>query len=468
MEEVVAPLLHTKAFPPEAVRVTLFPTQTAAGALIPAVMLVPTVTVATAIAEQSRAFCKPMPGGAGLLIQRLLVVVTMATLGWLAITVGISGIARAGNPELALWWSPRDARALSNLADRILMEKQNPATLVRAVALSKTAIRADPTDVVAIRILGLAQPETKQAPYFAYANKLSKRDLFTQLWLIENEVSKGNARGALVHYDAALRTSEYAPAILFPILSSATADAELAPEIAKALAKKPDWAIPFLYEAVNSAPSPDRLVSIFETVKKSGTVLPAQLTGVLTARTLRDYRFDLLRRAYFVGGGRDAAIGHNVTNGDFGREPQNLPFDWAFTGDEKIFAGRIASDTDANQFRMIVQASDGVAGEAVRQLLLLKPGQHRLSAQAGNIPSLADARIIWRVTCADKQETPIGDILVNASGNIATNFAVPSKACDAQWLMLRLSSQTDRDDIDAWFDNVRITPLRSNEGSPVT
>ena len=403
-----------------------------------------------------------MPDDAGLLIRRLLVVIAVATLGWLAVTVGISGIARAGNPELAIWWSPNDSRALSNLADRILVEKQSPEVLARAAALSKTAIITDPTNAVAIRILGFAQPEPKQSPYFIYANRLSKRDLITQLWLIENEVGKGNARGALVHYDAALRTSEYAPSILYPILSSATADPELAPEIAKALAKKPDWAIPFLYEAVNSAPSPERLVSIFETVKKSGTVLPAQLTAVLTARTLRDYRFDLLRRAYFVGGGRDAAIGRGVSNGEFGREPQNLPFDWSFTADEKIFAGRSAADTNPNDYRLTVQASDGVAGEAVRQLLLLKPGQYRISAQAGNIPAATAARIIWRVACVDKQETPIGDIVVTTkTTSMAAKFSVPQTGCSAQWLTLRLSSQTDSKDIDAWFDNVRIAPLKA-------
>jgi hypothetical protein len=402
-----------------------------------------------------------MPQTAGLLIRRLLVVVAMLLLGWLAVKVGITGIARSSNPELALWLSPRDSRALSNLADRILVEKQTSATLQRAAALSKAAIATDPTNVVAIRTIGLVRPPAAQLPYFIYSNRLSKRDLATQLWLIENQIAKGNARGALAHYDAALRTSETAPTLLFPILSAASEDRELAPEIAKALAKRPDWAQPFLYELVNSAPSPDTLALIFEHVKKAGTPLPVPLTDNLTRRMMRDYRYDLVLRAYFVAGGSDAQIGRSITNPAFTREPASLPLDWAFTSDEKIFSGRLEREDRPSDFRMIAQASDGVAGEAVRQLLFLKPGRFRLTAQAGNVPSPRDARVAWRLMCADRDETRIDEMVLPQSGpGGAANymdFDVPTSRCSAQWLALRITSQTDGDGVDAWFDNVKIS-----------
>ena len=418
------------------------------------------MAMATAQIVKRRGSSEPMSLDAGTLTRRLLVVAAMLSLMWLAVTVGISGIARVGNPELALWWVPKDSRALSNLADRILIEKQTAATLKRAAELSRAAIKVDPTNVVAMRILGFAQPEAQQPVYFAYANKLSKRDLATQLWLIENQVGRGNAREALTHYDAALRTSEYAPALLFPILSAASEDRELAPEIAKALAKKPDWAEPFLYELVNSAPSADTLTMIFETVKKAGTVLPPALTDNLMRRILRDYRFDLMRRSYFVAGGKNANIGRSVNNGSFSVEPQFLPLDWAFTADEKIFAGRLSVDGAPNDYRMVVQVSDGVAGEAVRQLLLLAPGGYRLEAKSGNIPTARDARVVWRMMCADKADTKIGDMLLSQAGeadNITfMDFDVPKTGCSGQWITLRVTSQTDGDGVDAWIDNVSI------------
>ena len=42
---------------------------------------------------------------------------------------------------------------------------------------------------------------------FHFASSLSRRDVPTQLWLIEDAVRKNDIPGALSHYDAALRSS---------------------------------------------------------------------------------------------------------------------------------------------------------------------------------------------------------------------------------------------------------------------
>lgn len=387
-----------------------------------------------------------------------------ALLIWGAIVVGISGIARAGNPELALWASPTDSRALSNLADRLLIEKQSSANLARSQQLARAALLGDPTNVAALRLLGFAAPEKDQLAIFELSNRLSRRDLATQLWLIDYYVGREDAPRALAHYDSALRTSSIAPQLLFPVLAKASGDKVLAPQIAGVLAKRPSWAMPFLNDLLFSSPSPDTLLIIFKRVAHSGPKLPQTLTDGLTARMLRDYRFDLMRDAYGVAGGTDQSVGMRVTNGDFSADSALLPFDWAFTADANVFAGRVPSETVANNFRLSVQVAGGNSAEAARQLLMLPPGRYSLSSIAGLVPSPQQGQFIWQLTCATKAGTKFHEMMLPPAPNTGvaskSEFSVPGSNCPAQWLSLRVATRTDGEDLDAWVDNVAVTRLK--------
>ncbi len=397
-------------------------------------------------------------------IRRLLVMIVAALLIWGAVVVGISGIARAGNPELALWASPTDSRALSNLADRLLIEKQSLENLDRSKQLARAALLNDPTNVAALRLLGFAASQKDQFAIFELSNRLSRRDLATQLWLIDYHVGREDAASALAHYDAALRTSSVAPQLLFPVLAKASGDETLAPQIASILAKKPGWAMPFLNDLLFSSPSPDTLLTIFKRVGQSGTKMPQTLTDGLIARTLRDHRFDLTREAYTVAGGTDRSIGMSVKNGNFASDPAVLPFDWTFSSDQNIYAGRSPSETVANDLRMVVQVSGGHAGEAVRQLLLLSPGRYSLSSTAGSVPMPKQALLTWRLTCASKTGIRFHEMQlppsVDAGGASMSEFNVPNADCPAQWLSLQVTTQTDSEELVAWVDNVAVKRLK--------
>jgi hypothetical protein len=399
-----------------------------------------------------------------MLIQRLIVVIATVLLGWGAIMIGVSGIARLRNPELALWMSPTDSRALSNLADRLLIEKSLASGIGRSKQLARAALLNDPTNVAALRVLGFAAPKQDQLAIFQLSNRLSARDLATQLWLIEYYVGRDDAALALTHYDTALRTSSVAPQLLFPVLAKASADETLAPQIAALLAKRPPWALAFLSDLLASSPSDDTLLTIFRQVARSSPELPQVFTDGLTTRMLRDYRFDLVRDAYFVAGGTDKAIGKRVKNGNLSSDPTLLPFDWTFTADEKIDAGRSPNENVANDLRLVIQASEGTAGEAARQLLMLSPGRYALTSTAGSVPSQKQAQLAWHMTCATKTGAKFHEmtLLQSASAGLTSKseFSVPSLNCPAQWLSLRVTTQTDSDEFVAWVDNVTVMSVQ--------
>lgn len=399
----------------------------------------------------------------GIVIRRTLVLVFMVLLIWNAVVIGVSGMARAGNPEFALRISPTDSRALSNLADRLLIEPPTKDRWARANQLAQAALMNDPTNVSALRVLGFTAAQKDQLAIFAAANRLSRRDLATQLWLIDYHVGREDAARALSHYDAALRTSASASALLFPVLSAASGDQTLAADISKLLAKRPNWALPFLFELVNTSPSPDTLLAIFKHVDGSGTNLPPALASNLMRRMVRDYRFDLLPGAYAVAGGNDASVGTRVTNGGFSKEPDLLPFDWLFTSDENVYSGLQQSGATPDDYRLGVQATAGNAGRAARQLLLLAPGRYRLASKAGAVPVATQASLIWQINCATKAEDKIYEMPIPPAGDVGVmskgEFSIPSAGCPAQWLDLRATAQPDRDGLEAWVDNVAVTRL---------
>ncbi len=390
--------------------------------------------------------------------RRIVVAVASAVGIWLTASVGLAGLYRVYAPASALFFSGKDSRAKESLADAILRRDGPALGMARAASLAKEALVRDPTSAVALRILGFAAPEANQSVIFDMAARLSRRDLQTQLWLIEQAVSGDNVSAALVHHDIALRTSTVAQPLLFPVLSEATGERTLVPEITRMLARKPDWAMPFLFEAVNSAPSSANLVAIFAGLKAGGAKIDPALAQNLISRTVRDNRFDLTLKAYQIAGGKNGNAGLSVADGSFSGAQGVEPFSWSYNSEAGLYADRTA--VSGNDGRVVIRAEAGVSGTAIKQLLLLKPGSYQLTATAGDLSAEDRAKYQWTVSCA-KTEAVIGSFEIKPNGAKSArsldSFTVPATECPAQWLALNVNAEMDSDGTEPWIDDVTIT-----------
>ncbi len=384
------------------------------------------------------------------LLKPLAIVAGALLLAWLAVVTGIAGIARAGSPVTALRWAPHDARALETLADRSLTANPTRQQIADSVTLARRAIARDATRAGALRVIAFATPGQGQAAMFVQADKLSRRDLAAQLWLIDHAVARNDAKGALRHFDAALRTSSAAPQILFPILSNATGDKALLPDITAVLARRPAWASAFLYEALNTAPSAENLVTLFAALDTSGFDLDPKLDQNLVNRTVRDRSYDLARRAYAMAGGSNKALGRAVTNGGFTAPPGVMPFDWALGDAAGLIADRVPMGD--GQSRFVVRAEDSGGGIAVRQMLLLAPGSYRLTSKAGDVPPSGTGTVSWSVSCAPDYFPKLLDVNLPATSGV---FTVPAN-CPAQWIALSARNAVDGGAFESWVDDVSI------------
>ena len=93
---------------------------------------------------------------------------------------------------------------------------------------------------------GNTELESRAFEVMRAAERLSRRDHATQLWLIEHHLRAGRADQALAHFDIAFRTSASSRGVLFPLLANSLADDQMFGAVVGYLRRDPVWTRPFI------------------------------------------------------------------------------------------------------------------------------------------------------------------------------------------------------------------------------
>lgn len=408
---------------------------------------------------------------AATLSRLLLIAACGIPLIWVSISVGAANKLRSAAPATALSFAPYDARAKAELAQAEIVElAQRPGNPAAAEALLRESVARDPTNAAAWRSLALTaqlrRDTAKTVGLFHFAERLSRRDLATQLWLIEERVGANDIRGALRHYDIALRTSSAASQLLLPILVSATAENSIVAPLADLMATDPPWGGDLLARLAEAAPSSEHLATFMERLARSRRLpqslyITAMINRLIEARDFQNaWRIQRLVRA-------PGPAERYVRNGQFDILEPASSFDWRFENDDTLGAEPIILN-GAGQGPSL-QVHGDRPGIVARQLLLLPPGQYRVTAAAGPVDGAAPASIYWSVVCADagqNQPTQAQPVAVQARATLQLAFSVPASHCTAQWLSLGIQPPGDSASASAWIDGVTIQPSSSRAPAP--
>lgn len=108
---------------------------------------------------------------------------------------------------------------------------------------------------------------------FLHSERLSRRNLITQLWAIEDAVARDDVAGALRHYDIALRTAPRMAEVLFPVLKSASTDPAIRTGLIRTLSGKPLWAGDFIDYVSDNSADPQATVSLLRGLQQAGVPL---------------------------------------------------------------------------------------------------------------------------------------------------------------------------------------------------
>lgn len=389
--------------------------------------------------------------------------VTAAIVGYVMVSHTIAQGMRRTDPAHAYNLAPYDGRFTGALAQQRVGEGLSGAAYVAEVEmLARRALKQDPTVVSGVVSLGLVRLQQGNAAaagrLLAYAQQLSRRDLPTQLWAIEDAVARNDPAGALRHYDIALRTSKQAPEILFPILASAIANSDVRNALIAFLRSKPQWAAAFIGYVAGSDADPAAVSQLFLDLQRNGLSISSDATAVIINRLIAANAIDAAWTHY--------ALVRGVTNRQTARDPQfrahfSIPavFDWNPVNNDAIITSIDGGDAQDGGFHFAV--SSGSGGMVLHQLQQLPIGRYRIEGQSVDIDQPDALLPYWSLTCESGRE--IGRVIVpkssQAGGRFAGTFDVPL-GCPVQRLALMARPTDAADGVAGTIRWVRLSPLR--------
>lgn len=392
---------------------------------------------------------------------RLTLAAVIAALGYYGVTFSLAQILAKSDVERAHRLAPYDGRITARLAASLAGPDASETDRTRADMLARLALRQDPTAVVAVSTLGInAQVRGDIAAarrLFAYAEKLSRRDLQTQLWAIEDAVARGDIEGALRHYDITLRTNPGMAEMLFPVLTAASSDPAIRPGLIRTLAAKPMWGQGFIAYAAGQGPDPRATASLFLGLRRAGVRVPE---GARTDAINALIAAGQVEAAWaYYASVHPGADRRRSRDPRFTANPETpSQFDWSPISDGTI-SSSIQRSESSGIFDFAAPASTG--GPMLRQLQLLPPGSYRLVGHSSGIDQVEGARPYWALSCQGGRE--LGRVVLpnsnEAGGTFAGSFSVPS-GCPVQTLVLvaRLSDAVGG--LSGQIDQVELTPAR--------
>lgn len=271
---------------------------------------------------------------------------------------------------------------------------------------AKMSLRLQPINAPALRTLALtrqAQGNSKNAMrLMQLSQRVSRRDILTQLWLMQDAVKRDDIHSAMGHIDTALTTHVEIGETVFPVLQDALADQRIVGELATFIRQDRQWLRAFLSFANESNKNPEQLA---KAVRLAG--------GLPAAGDYRDFETDLiwsLSKAGKAGSipsllaSLKRATPTDLSDGRMSSktlDPRWGPFSWTASSDPDV-SSAINEDN-----QVAVRAAPMRTGMVLQRLLALREGQYRLDARARIESPEALPVIEIEVGCATGGQAPL-------------------------------------------------------------
>ena len=386
----------------------------------------------------------------------------VAVLGYQSVAFSVAQVAAKSRPAIADNIFFYDGRLSAAHAAALMTPTVTPAGRAQAEALSRAALRRDPTAVLAAGTLGfitLARGDAAGARrLLAYAQMLSRRNVQTQLWSIEDAVARNDIAGALRWYDIALRTKPQLSDTLYPVLAQAARDPSIRTALVRTLAGKPLWADSYVSYAAQQKSDPQSTAALFVALRARGIAIPSSAQASVVNVLLDAGNIDQAWRYYTVirpGADRRRARDPRFT----AMLETSSAFDWATLAENGV-AASIQRTRGGGAFEFSAPAS--VGGPVLQQVQLLPPGIYRLAGHSDGIAQDARALPYWMLTCrSDGRE--LGRVSVpnsvQSGGMFAGSLTVPA-GCPVQMLTLFAQASDAVSGISGQIDRLTLRPVR--------
>lgn len=378
----------------------------------------------------------------------------------IAALLALSAVLRDQAPNLipSFWPDP-----LAPLASWSREVASNPIRIsdrrTRDVAL--TALRVQPLTPSAFRMLALwedAHQHGRAAAAMAdLSQRLSRRDLLTQLLQIQYAVAQRDVKGALGHYDIALRTSPESQKILFPVLTAAIADPPVRDALTPYVRENAPWIGGFLFNATDVQGG---TISVAKLLLHAGphnsNVLEQGLTSKLLTKLADLHELDLAESLFITLPGADRAMLSDTSFDARTTDPRFGVLGWFPVNGPSISSVFDWTNANGRQLHVVVEGAIG-RQVALRRLFKFRPGRYRFHEWRTTDETMGSAS--WRISC-------LGSVDGSTVSSATEPRAAPDKphdlefAATCQWQEVELTvSPNGNGTLVLTVDRVLLRPL---------
>ncbi|MEM7702455.1 MAG: hypothetical protein AAF251_11005 [Pseudomonadota bacterium] len=323
-------------------------------------------------------------------------------------------------------------------------ETREPATVL---SLAQRSVRQMPINGPAFRLTSLSRASGADMgamrAQMRVSDRMERRDIGTQLWLIESAVEANDVNTALRHYDTALRISEASRTLLYPPLTSAMDSPLIRERFRAIMASNPPWLAGFLRFAVSKTSNP---VSLAELARVSG--------GWPSGEGYSSLDTELLARLVSTGDvgnavahyrrikGADATLLTSLRLTDTSTDQSLAPIAWQPFQIDRIETYVLSSEQGGGRVEIEAEIEAGYSGPVARTFLALKPGAYQLSSSLRAEDYSPSDQATWTVECAGEAQSPAllaQDLALAEDMALEAPFTVPVN-CPVQ--LVTLSAET--------------------------
>lgn len=382
----------------------------------------------------------------------------------LAGVVGMStfvGVVRTLSPGLVptIWHDP--SVSMAKWTKTIAAE---PARLANRYTrdVSVAVLNVQPLNAPALSLLAAwedMQRHPDRADGFArLSEQVTRRNLMTQLFLLERAVSREDIDGALTHYDNALRVSPSSKLFLFPVLVAAMKDASIRDSLASYAERQVPWIGGFLFAALDvrgGAVSAAEL--LLNPQVPADSPLLADLSANLISRLVNQQQFALAELIFKKLPTAHPSMLVNLSFSTDTTNPAYGPLAWQVTDNtDADIAFQRGTGRQQNLYMSIPSGGSQTKG-LVRRIVHLPPGVYRF-AENREIDASIHAPF-WQIECAaaSVQWSPLWRSTTE-DGTARTPLLRIPYGCDWQRISLVASSFVTTGSMDLTIDHITLQP----------
>ncbi|MFJ6023041.1 hypothetical protein ACIQC9_00415 [Brevundimonas sp. NPDC092305] len=295
------------------------------------------------------------------------------------------------------------------------------------------------------------------------AGNWSLRDDPSHAWLIERRLRQGDYGSAFAHADTLARRWADGNDRIYNLFTSAVlADQRALPALTTVVGRKPSWRGAYIDYLIKREDGDAVLLAL-------GIALSNSSHGYSTYELSRVYqhwygenRFEAIRTLRQAVG-RPGRL-DDLQNGDFtiSAEQTLFPFGWSLPPASGISSAAIEDDIRPDEMALRVEY-DGYANViAAEQILMLRPGSHRIIGDVRVETSPDTSRLRWSVSCVETNQPVVISPVSGASADTRSwkrfsfGFTIPAENCQVQRLRLVSDPGDRRATTVAWFDKLRV------------